>query len=424
MKTSTIETAPVLQLKAHDIAALAADLDHYHSLYSPLFLRREQRQSARLYLQGLLTQLPRKSIEPMVLSLLGSDANRIRTLQQFISLGAWDDLPILQRHWQQVESLLGEADAALILDGSDFPKQGKDSVGVKRQHCGQLGKTANCQAGVFLAYASRQGYTLLNRRLYLPLDWVEEASFARRRQRCGVPETLTFCTKQQLGSEMIREVLTSKSLRCRWVLGDEAFGHDAKLLDEIAQMGLWYLAEVQHSDRVWLRRPDVVHPEEQAGKKRRGAKQTRTRLAKGAEGAQTVKQIAEQLQPSQWQRLKIKEGSKGPMVADFAVLRVVMVRELLPGPDGWLVLRRGAASAELKAYVSNAPEDVGIEEFARLSGMRWPIERCFEEGKQLLGMGEYEVRTWRGWHHHMTMVMLAHFFLVQVELRMKKKRQE
>jgi hypothetical protein len=130
--------------------------------------------------------------------------------------------------------------------------------------------------------------------------------------------------------------------------------------------------------------------------------------------------VADKLSPNQWQRLKIKEGSKGPQVADFAALRVVAVRNLLPGPDVWLVLRRDVESRELKAYISNAPGDTTIEKFGRLSGMRWPIETCFEDGKQMLEMGDYEVRTFRGWHHHMTIVILAHLFLVKVKLKLKK----
>jgi len=120
-------------------------------------------------------------------------------MQQFVAEGAWDDAAILKRHWQEVDAVLGDADGVLILDGSDFPKQGGQSVGVKRQYCGELGKTANCQAGVFLAYASQQGYALLDRRLYLPEEWLTDAAFAARRKACGVPETVTFTTKPMLG---------------------------------------------------------------------------------------------------------------------------------------------------------------------------------------------------------------------------------
>ena len=131
--------------------------------------------------------------------------------------------------------------------------------------------------------------------------------------------------------------------------------------------------------------------------------------------------MASALPAEAWRRQTIKEGSQGPMVADFAALRVVAVRDALPGPDVWLVLRRHMETQELKTYLSNAPIDTPLETLVRMSGMRWPIETCFEDGKQLLGMGDYEVRSWTGWHHHMTLVILAHFFVVRMSLRFKKK---
>ncbi len=160
-----IETAPTLDLVPEDLEALLDELHAYHAIYSPLVQRREQREWSEKYLHGLLLQLPRKSIEPMVLALQGANRNAVRAMQQFLSEGAWDDDVILRRHWQEVETDLGDADGVLTLDGSDFPKQGTESVGVKRQYCGELGKRANCQAGVFLGYASVHGYTLLDRRL-------------------------------------------------------------------------------------------------------------------------------------------------------------------------------------------------------------------------------------------------------------------
>ena len=174
LQLEPIATAPVLDLTPQDVDTIIDELRAYHAIYSPLFQRREQREWSQHYLHGLLLNIPRKSIEPMVLSLKGADHNAVRAMQQFLGEGAWDDAAILKRHWQEVDADLGDADGVLILDGSDFPKQGQESVGVKRQYCGELGKTANCQAGVFLAYASRQGYALLDRRLYLPEEWLTD----------------------------------------------------------------------------------------------------------------------------------------------------------------------------------------------------------------------------------------------------------
>src|SRR5215212_11273228 len=231
LQLEPIATAPVLDLTPQDVDTIIDELRAYHAIYSPLFQRREQRAWSEQYLHGLLLNIPRKSIEPMVLSLKGADHNAVRAMQQFVGEGTWDDTAILRRHWQEVDADLGDDDGVLILDGSDFPKQGQESVGVKRQYCGELGKRANCQAGMFLAYASQRGYALLDRRLYLPEDWFT-AAYAERRVACGVPNDITFTTKPLLGWAMIEAVVQSGGLACRWVTCDEAFGCTTELLDK------------------------------------------------------------------------------------------------------------------------------------------------------------------------------------------------
>jgi SRSO17 transposase len=369
---TTIDTAPVMSLCPQDIENLRDELQAYHAIYSPLFQRREQRHWSAEYLCGLLLDIPRKSIEPMVLAMYGSDAKAIRAMQQFASEGAWDDEAILNTHWSEVDATLG--------------------------------------------YASPVGYTLLDRRLYLPEDWVEEDTFAERRQKCGVPKDIGFQTKPELGWEMIREVVDHQRLRARWVACDEAFGRDTTFLDHVAGSGLWYFAEVPHDTRAWLERPLTAVPPWSG----RGRKPSRERRCDGQHEADKVEDIAARIPMDQWQRRWIKEGSQGPMMADFFTLRVVAVREGLPGPEVWLVLRRQVSTGELKTYLCNAPETLAPETLARISGMRWPIETCFEESKQYLGMGDYEVRSWRGWHHHMTLCILAHFFLVRQQQQLKK----
>jgi SRSO17 transposase len=412
-----IETTPKMELVIQDIEHLVEALHDYHALYSPLFQRREQREAAHTYLQGLLAELPRKSIEPLVLALEGVHPHAVRAMQAFISEGTWDDEALLLQHWKEVEQDLGEDEGVLMVDGSDFPKQGVHSAGVKRQYCGELGKRANCQAGVFVGYVSTQGYTLLDRRLYLPAEWITDDAYAERRWQCGIPPTITFKTKPALAEEMLTAIVKTRSLRCRWVVADEAFGDNPGFLDGVAGLGLWYFAEVPHSTRVWETRP-VTHVPPWRG---RGRRPQRERLGAGAPEARTVLEVAAGLPAEAWARQTIKEGSQGPMVAEFATLRVIAVRDALPGPDVWLVLRRHVETGELKTYLCNAPVDTAVETHVRMSGMRWPIETCFEDSKQLLGMGDYEVRSWTGWHHHMTLVILAHFFVVRMSLRLKKK---
>lgn len=413
-----ITTVPEMQLTLNDVGHLLDEVKVYHAVYSPLFQRREQRERSQEYLYGLLDpEIDSKSVEPIVLSLHGDDPNEVRAMQHFVSEGAWQDRKILEQHWHEVRLDLGEDDGVFTLDGSDFPKRGQESVGVQRQYCGELGKVANCQAGVFVGYASRKGYTLLHRALYLPEKWVDDPAYAEQREKCGVPDALEFQTKPQLGVAMLEEIVATGNLPGRWLACDEAFGCSTTFLDQVAELGLWYYAEVPITTPVWRERPRTHIPPWSG----RGPKPTRQELAPGEPGFQEIRDLAETLTVEDWSRHKIKEGSKGPMVADFAFLRVTAVRDKLPGPEVWLILRRAVTTGELKVYLSNAPADTSHATLVRISGMRWPIETAFEDGKQLLGMGDYQVRSWTGWHHHMTLCILAHFFLVRLQVRLGDK---
>jgi SRSO17 transposase len=411
------QVAPEFELDASELAErLLPELEAYHQVYSPLFQRREQREQSLRYLQGLLSTSPNKSSECMVLHMSGNQPNTIRALQQFIGQGAWDDAAILAQHWREVAQDLGEEEGVLILDGSDFPKQGQESVGVKRQWCGQLGKRANCQAGVFLGYASRKGQTLLHRRLYMPKEWLTQAVYAERRTRCGVPATLTFQTKPQLGLAMLRQVAEAGTLPFRWLTCDEAFGRDREFLAQAAAY-VTLFAEVPHDTLVWPQRPATAVPAWSG----RGRKPLHARVVPATPTPQTVAALAAALPTSAWSQQTVKEGSKGPLVAEFACLRVVAAHAGLPDPDYWLILRRQPNTSELKTYLSTAPANTPHRTFVWLSGMRWPLETCFEEGKQEIGLGDYQTRTWTGWHHHMTLCILAHFFLVRLRLKLKEE---
>jgi SRSO17 transposase len=411
-----IETTPQFDLTVKDIEEVPTELGQYAAIYQDLFCRREQKEHYETYLAGLMLDVPNKSVETMMLNLKGDDPNAIRSMQHFLSQGSWRDKEILSRHWQEVSHDLGDEDGVLIGDGSGFPKQGEESVAVKRQWCGQLGKIANCQVGVFLGYASQHGRTLLNRRLYLPQEWVEDDSYAERRRKCGVPEEIAFKTKPALLLEMVKDVHANGSLPFRWLTCDEEFGRDTAFLDQVGDYA-WYFAEVDCNTRVWLERPQTAIPDWSG----HGRKPTRERLVAGAPEAQEVNILAASLPDHSWTRHTVKEGSKGTLTADFAALRVITVRDGLPGPEVWLVLRRDPATSEVKYYLSNAPTETKLVTFAWVSGMRWPIETCFEEGKQEIGLGDYQVRSWTGWHHHMTLCILAHFFLVRLQIRLKDK---
>jgi SRSO17 transposase len=366
-------------------------------------------------LQGLLLDdVSNKSIENMILALDGDDPNAIRAMQQFVGKGAWPDEVILQQHWQEVDQDLGDENGVIILAERDFVKHGQDSVGVKRQWCGELSKMTNCQAGVFLAYASPKGYTLLDRRLYLPEVWVSNKAYAKRRHKCGIPSEIEFRTKTELGQEMIQAVHATGSLRHRWLICDQEFGYNPAFLDRIAEL-VYYFAEVPHDTLVWLERPVTGVPKWLGG----GSTPVRERLLADEPTAQPLKAIAAALPAEQWSRHIIEEGGEGSRGADFAALPVVAARDGLPaGPRIWLALCRKLNGGELKCYLSNAPAKTSLATFVWLSGMHWLAELCFKDGTQMVGLADYQVRSWTGWHHHMTLCILAYFFLVRRRLRL------
>lgn len=211
---------PLGKLSGRDVALSMETLLAYHQEFQAFFQRREQRDWSFFYLCGQLANLERKTIEAMVLTLIGAKPNLIRAVQQFRGQGAWEVEPLVEYAQGLVAKWLGEPDGVVIVDGSGFPKQGKDSVGVAYQYCGHLGKLANCQEGVFLVYASRKGYAFLDERLYMPEDWFGD-DYQERRQRCGAPETLTFQTEPALGLEMIQGVRQRTTVPFRWVTCDD-----------------------------------------------------------------------------------------------------------------------------------------------------------------------------------------------------------
>jgi SRSO17 transposase len=364
-----------------------------------------------------LSNLARKTIEPIVLALLGPNANAIRTAQHFIGQGAWEVAPVLEHAQGLVADWLGEPDGVVIVDGSGFPKQGGHSAGVAWQYCGHLGKLANSQQGVFVVYASRRGHAFLDARLYVPEVWFT-AEYAERWQACGMPETLTFQTEPALGLEMIRTLVQRARVPFRWVTADEKYGENPAFLDGIDTLGKWYLVEVAADTRVWWRTPPIEAP----GPSLFGPPRTRSRVKRTAPAPYEMRELLTHLPRSAWQRRMIKEGSKGPIVAEFAVVRVTPVRDQLPGPRCWAVFRRSLGpQPEVKFYLSNAPTSCPLHEFVRVSGLRWPVETALEEAKGEAGMDQYETRTWAGWHHHMTLAILAHLFLVRLCQMFQKK---
>jgi SRSO17 transposase len=403
---------PSSPFTAEDITASAEELIAFHDLFQECFTRREQREWSLFYLCGQLSNLARKTIEPIVLALHGADPNAVRAAQRFITDGRWDDGRMRAQQHIVIAADLGEAEGVVIVDGSGFPKQGSHSVGVATQYCGHLGKVANCQEGVFLVYVSSQGYTFLDERLYLPERWFTEA-YRERWQACRIPEEVQFQTEPQLALDMIRELIDHAVIPFRWVTADASYGKNLDFLEEIARLGKWAFIEIPADTRVWLHTPPVEPP----GRSLRGAPRRKPRVARTAPRPIAVRDLIPQGPPLKWICAQVKEGSKGPLVADFAFLRVTALRDDLPGPRLWLIFQRTlGAKPKLKFYFSTAPDRCVPQDFIRMSGLRWPVETTLEEGKGEVGLDQHETRTWPGWHHHLRHAFLAQLFLIHLRV--------
>jgi SRSO17 transposase len=411
---------PQQALSPSQIQAAARELLAYHEQFKDLFARREQRQWSLFYLRGQLSDLERKTVEPMVHALRGVDPAAVRAVQLFLGEGAWDDAALLRRHQQLVAQSLAEPQGVLIVDGSGFPKQGKFSVGVARQYCGHLGKVANCQQGVFAAYSSSKGATFVDCRLYMPQHWFEE-EHAELRERCGVPTELRFTTEPMLALGMVKSLAKRGELPFAWVLGDETYGSDPKFLDGVAAAGKYYFVEVPKTTQVYLGAVQILP----AGSGPLGRPRRYPRVAPGTAPPVQVHHLANLLPPQAWELQELKEGTKGPVQAQVACVPVTRCQSRgrhRPGAPAWLILRRALdPESELKMFLSNAPSDCSSEQLGRLTAMRWPIETVLEEAKGELGMDHYEVRGWRGWHHQMTLTFLAHHFLIRLRRSQEKK---
>jgi len=392
-------------LDAQAVEQLGTLLDKYLAYFQDCYQRSEQRQHGETFIKGLLSDLDCKSIEPIALRYQGEEA--VRPMQFFFQRSPWDDRKMLHLYQQRLASLVSDPNGMITVDESDFPKKGRHSVGVSRQHCGVLGKTDNCQAGVFIGYSGSNGYGLVNRRLYLPKTWFTE-EYRDLRLRCGVPEEVTFATKSQLAAEMVNQV--AGDFQARWIGCDSAFGSDRKFRAALSQK-YWFFADIHNHQLVWRTKPQWVLP----AYKGRGK---RPQKLVPSPAPVPVSAIAQD--PAEpWETIILTEGAKGPIIARVKCCRVVEYLDGQPGDELWLYIRQ-YENGRTKYALSNAPGDLPRKELDRAATLRWPIEQCFEECKSYLGMDHYEARSWNAWHRHMLFVFIAHLFTMEIRVRFKK----
>ena len=376
---------------------------YFHSYFGPLFGRREARDLSRHYLQALLVQSGERRNAENLSEMVPASA---RVVQRFLTESRWNDDAVMGRLQKYLGPRLEHPEAVWVLDGSDFPKQGRKSVGVARQYCGRLGKVANCQAGMFLACVTPLGRALVDKRLYLPESW---ASDQERCMAAGVPEERRgYRSKTELALEMVESALERGHLKAGWVAADDAFGMSPSFREGLAALGVSYVLDVPAGFTVWPVEPEWTAPSYQ------GRGQPRKSKLVGGQ-KRTMMERSDDLPEAAWREITVAEGSQGPRSYMFSAQRVRPTSRRKPGGIQWAVYRRNLDGSEPRYYLSNATEDTPLETLAYVGGSRWRIETEFETEKSDVGLDEYETRSWAGWHHHITLCLLAGAFLLSLQ---------
>ena len=353
-----------------DGSAWSAEFAALLARLGPRFRRVEPRRRVAAYLRGLLAPVERKNGWQL------AEAAGDRTpdgVQEFLSRVRWDADAVRDDLLAYVGEHLGDGDAVLVLDETGFLKKGDKSAGVQRQYSGTAGRIENCQVGVFLGYASRYGRTLIDRTLYLPEGWANDWA---RRAEAKIPDEIGFTTKPKLGLAML-ERAHAAGLPFAWVTGDSVYGADSALRRWLQARGTGYVLAVTKAQRLDLAR---------------------------------VEDRVAGLPATAWLRLSAGDGAKGPRRYDWAYLPYGS--DAAPGWEKGLLIRRSLAEpGKLAFYLTHAAHGTALADLVRIAGTRWTIEACFEAAKGEVGLDQYEVRSWTGWHRHVTLAMLAHAYL-------------
>jgi len=365
---------PSVPIQINEVSKWALEFDALVERIGPYFARTEARVRARDYLQGLLSPVERKNGWQLAEQVGNQTPYGIQNL---LGRAQWDADTVRDEHRAYVVEQLGHDRAVLVIDETGFVKKGTQSVGVQRQYSGTAGRVENCQIGVFLSYASPQGYTFLDRELYLPKSW---ASDAERCHKVGVPEEVEFATKPQLARKMLQRAFNA-NVPAEWVTADEVYGGDRRLRLWLEQQQQAYVIAVSTTEPIW----------------------TNFDLHKVKELVATVPEAA-------WRRLSCGQGSKGPREYEWARARFNC--PFAPEWERWLLVRRSLTDqTDMAYYVAFAPSGTALEEMVSVAGTRWTIETGFKTAKGEVGLDHYEVRSWSGWYRHITLAMLAHAFL-------------
>jgi len=409
--TKIPEIKALQNLSANEITE---QLQKYLESYKSCFVRSQQLKYFEAFEKGLLSNLERKSIEPIALSFL--EEKEVRGMQQFFTRSSGWDEALSRRYKEQLAEQLTDEDGFLSVDESDFVKKGKESAGVARQYCGRTGKRDNCQAGVFLSYATKKGIGIVASKLYIPEVWFSD-DYEEKRKDCQIPKEMTFKTKNEMAKKMMSDIIESQLFDITCIGCDAAFGSDHTFLDSLPETAR-YFASVRENEYIFRNMPEVVIPKNVSKK---GGWFRHPRATENPVHIKTI--INDESVP--WVKRIIAEGAKGPVFAEIKCLRCVSCRKEnrhnVPKAEIWVYIRK-YEDGTIKYFVSNMPEDTNIPELDRLATARWSIEQCFQECKSYLGMTHYETRSYQAWHRHMQLVMIAQLFVTLLRNLLKKTR--
>ena len=368
------------------------------------------------YCSGLMLPLSRKSVEPMAARIDPLHAGaRHQALHHFVAKSEWSDSAVMAGVRDWVVPVLGLDNGCYwIIDDTGFPKKGKHSVGVARQYCGQLGKQDNCQVAVSLSLASVQGSIPIAYQLYLPKDW---AGDTERRKAVGVPENIVFATKPEIALEQMRQAIAA-GVPMGVVLADAGYGDETAFRDGITKLGMLYAVGIRPATTVWTPGTAPLPPKAWSG---HGIRPTRLRREPGNEPV-AVKTLALALPAKAWRTVTWREGTNNELSSRFAGVRVRPAHRDYLGtemrPEEWLLIEWPEGEAEpIKYFLTTAPSEATLEQMVFVTKMRWRIERDYQDLKQDFGLGHYEGRNWRGFHHHATLSIAAYGFLMAQRLK-------
>ena len=373
---------------------------------------------ARWYMRGLMLPGQRKSVEPMAARIHPQDVRSAhQSMHHLVADSEWSDTALLAAVAHEVVPVLSEAGQApcyWIIDDTGFRKYGKHSVGVARQYCGQLGKTDNCQVAVSLSLATADGSVPLDYRLYLPAEWTEDKA---RCKRAGVPKEIVFATKGELAWRQIEAALAAGTPRGP-VLMDAGYGDEAALRDRLSALGLPYAVGIRPATAVWW---DECQPASAPVQQGRGRRRTRV-LRDQTHQPIGVRALAQSLPAASYRTLTWREGTNAALRSRFARVRVRAAHADRPRAEEWLLIEWPKGEAEPTRYfLSTLPADTSFKQLVATVKMRWRIERDYRELKQEVGLGHYEGRNWRGFHHHASLCIAAYGFLMLERLSGSKK---